>query len=106
MVASVTALTDAHTAAYKLILDALFSSWTRCTGAAHMRCLGLLATTAVRIARHAAGTLTRERAWLVVANCTRRTRIDRALVDVSTTVLHTWFPSVTVAAEARRHVVQ
>lgn len=106
MVARVAALTDAHAAAHELVLDALFSSGAGCTGAAYVGCFSFLTTAAVRIARHAARTLTREGTGLVIADCARRARVYRALVNVSAAVLHSGLSGVTVAAEARRHVVQ
>lgn len=106
MITRVTTLTDAHAAAHEFVLDALFSSGTGRTGTAHVRCFRFLTTAAVRIARHTARTLTREGTGLVVADCARRTRIYRALVNVSATVLHPGLSGVAVAAEARRHVVQ
>lgn len=106
MVARVTALTDAHAAAHEFVLDALFASGAGRAGTADVRCFRFLATAAVRIAHHAARTLTREGTGLVVADCARRARVYRALVNVSATVLHSGLSGVAVAAEARRHVVQ
>jgi len=106
VVAHVTALTDAHATAHEFVLDTLFPSGTGRTRATYVRCFGLLAATAVRITRHAAWTLTREGTGLVVANCSRRTRIYRALIDISATSLDSGLSGVTVAAKARRHIVQ
>lgn len=106
VIARVTALTDAHATAHEFVLDTLFSSGTGRTGAAYMRCFGLLTAAAIRITCHTARTLTRERTGLVVADGARRTRIYRALVDISATSLYSGLPGVTVAAKARRHIVQ
>ena len=106
VVAHVTALTDAHATAHEFVLNALFSSGAGRAGTAYVRCFGLLAAAAVRIACHAARTLTREGTGLVVADSARRTRIYRALVDVSAASLYSGFSGVTVATKARRHVVQ
>lgn len=106
MVARVTPLTDAHAVAHELVLDALFTGRAGRARTAHVGRLGYLAATAVRVTGHTARTLAREGAGLVVADRTRGTRIYRALVDVSATVLHSGLPGVAIAAEARRHVVQ
>lgn len=106
MVAGVAALANAHAAADELVLDALLAGGARRAGTAHVGRLGLLATAAVRVARHAARALAREGARLVVADRARRARIDRAFVDVATAVLQPGLTGVTVAAEARRYIVQ
>lgn len=106
VIAHVTALTDTHATAHEFILNTLLSSGTGRTGATYMRCFRLLTAAAVRIARHAARTLTREGTGLIVADSARRTRIYRALVDIPATTLYSRLSGVTVAAKARRHVVQ
>lgn len=105
MIPGVPSLTNAHAAAHEFVLDALFSSGTRCAWPADVGSLRLLAAAAVRIPRSATGTLTGEGSWLVIANCPLRTRINGALVDVSATSLHSGFPRVTVATETSGHVV-
>jgi len=106
VVARVTTLADAHAAARKFVLDTLFSSGAGRTGTTHVRCFRFLATAAVRIACHAARTLTREGTGFVVADSSRWTGIYRALVDISATSLYSGLSGVTVATKARRHVVQ
>jgi len=106
VVPHVTALADAHAVTHEFVLDALFASGTGRARAAHVGCFGYLAAAAVWIARHAIRTLTREEARLVVANRSRWAWIYRALVDVTAAVLHAGLAGVTVAAEARGHVVQ
>jgi len=106
MVARVTALTNAHAAAHEFVFNALLSSRAGCIGTTHVRCFRFLTTAAIRIARHATRTLTRERTGLIVTDRARRTRVYRAFIDVSTTTLYSGLSGVTVATEACRYVVQ